>query len=396
MHTHDGMISDFIIIAIFLYWITYSVAVIIYLNYLTRKYLLPSERDVIVGDKSLKTHHQILEQFEHADEINVLILTGGGLRGLIPLHVLSYIEEKTGKKIGELFDFASGSSTGAISVSSLMVGDDNGGYKFSATEVRNNYYNHASRMFSSPWYHQFLTMFGLFAPRFLPDNKIKVLEEFFGDTTLGELKGNILIPVYNIDENNLQIVKNWNPPHGHSNDNYLTKDLINGASSPPMLFPPVAFRLKGRDHLFIDPAVILNNPILQVLLQMQILFPNKKLNMILIGNGGTEGIKYDYRSMFGFGLYGIYQYLFSAPALSSKLYIDFLEDYLRDASRFNDKISYFRINSIPENSMSPTNTGERNLQEIIKFADKMLDENKELIDKIIYTITKSRNYSHGD
>ena len=394
MHINGEIIQNFIIVTIFLCWITYSVAVIIYLNYLTRRYLLPAERDIVVGDKLLKTHSQILKQFEGNDEINVLILTGGGLRGLVPLYVLSYIEEKTGKKIGELFDFAAGSSTGAISVASLMIGDGNGGYKFSATEVRDNYYNHASRIFSSPWYHQFLTMFGLFAPRFLPDGKIKVLEEFFGDATLGELKGNILIPVYNIDENNLQLVKNWNPPHGNSNDNYLTRDLINGASSPPMLFPPVAFRLKGRNHLFIDPAVILNNPILQVLLQLQILFPNKKLNMVLIGNGGTGGAKYDYRSMFEFGLYGIYQYLFSAPALSSKLYIDFLEQYLQDASHFNDKISYFRVNNISENSMSPTNTGERNMQEIIKFADKMLNENKELIDKITHTITKNRNYNN--
>lgn len=393
MHTHAGIISNLLIIIFMLYWLIYSVAVIIYLNYLTRKYLLPIERDNIVGDKTLKCYKDLIEQFAHTDEINILILTGGGIRGLIPLQILSYIEKKTGRKVGELFDFVSGSSTGAISVSSLMVGDDKGGYKFSATDVRDNYYKNASRMFSSPWYHQFLTMFGLFAPRFLPDNKISVLDEYFGNSTLGELKGNLLIPVYNIDENKLQIIKNWNPPEGYSNDNYLTKDLINGASSPPMLFPPVAFRLKGHDHLFIDPAVILNNPILQVLLQMQILFPNKKLNVILVGNGGTAGTKYDYRSMFGFGLYGLYQYLFSAPALSSKLYIEFLEEYLKDASRFDDKISYFRINSIPENAMSPTNTGAKNMREIEKFAEKMLDENKVMIDKIIDIITPHRKYN---
>jgi hypothetical protein len=392
MHRHGGVIPDIVVILFLLYWISYSVAVIIYLNYLTRKYLIPTERETIVGDKNLKSHKQLLKQFENINEINILILTGGGVRGLIPLHILSYIEEKTGKKIGELFDFVSGTSTGAMSVSSFMVGDDSGGYKFSATEVRDNYYNQAKRIFSSPWYHQVLTMFGLFAPRFLPDNKIKVLDEYFGDSTIGELKGNVLIPVYNIDENNLQIVKNWNPPHGKSNDNYLTKDLINGASSPPMLFPPVAFRLKNRDHLFIDPAVILNNPILQVLLHVRILFPDKKLNMVLIGNGGMGGVKYDYRSMFGFGLYGIYQYLFSAPALSNRLYVDFMEEYLQDASRFDDKISYFRVNSVPDKSMSPTNTGTQNMNEIVKFAHKMLDENIDLLDKIIHTI--NRNCSH--
>ena len=123
---------------------------------------------------------------------------------------------------------------------------------------------------------------------------------------------------------------------------------------------------------------------------MRILFPNKKLNMVLIGNGDTEAIKYDYRSMFGFGLYGIYQYLFSAPALSSRLYIDFLEDYLRDTSRFDDQITYFRINSIPEKSLSPTNTSKQNINDIIKFANTMLEENKRLIDKIAKIISGNR------
>lgn len=390
MHRNQGVIPDILIIIFLLYWIIYSVSVIIYLNYLTRKYLLAEGREEIVGTKGLKSYQQLLEQFKDYAEINLLILTGGGVRGYIPLHILSYIEEKTGKKVGELFDFVSGTSTGAISVSSFMVGDENGGYKFSAKHVRDHYVEQANKMFSSPWYHQFLTMFGLFAPRFLPDNKINVLDEYFGNSTIGELKGNLLIPVYNIDQNNLQIVKNWNPPHGQSNDNYLVKDLINGASSPPMLFPPVAFSLKNAEHLFIDPAVLLNNPILHVLLHVRILFPEKKLNMVLIGNGGIGGVKYDYRSMFGFGLYGLYQYLFSAPALSSRLYTDFMEEYLRDTSKFDDKISYMRINSIPKKGMSPTDTGKKNMDEIKEFAEQMLFENIPVIEDVIATITKNR------
>ncbi len=389
MHKHHGILDLLIIIGL-LSFIIYSVSVIIYLNFLTRKYLLATERETIVGTKGLKSYQQLVEQFKDIPEINILILTGGGIRGLIPLHILCYIEEKTGKKIGELFDFVSGTSTGAISVSSLIVGNEQDEYKFSAKEVHDGYWAQAHRMFSSPWYHQFLTMFGLFAPRFLPDGKIGVLNEYFGDTTIGELKGNLLIPVYNIDQNSLQIVKNWNPPHGQSNDNYLAKDLINGASSPPMLFPPVAFKLKDTEHLFIDPAVLLNNPILHVLLHVRILFPEKKLNMILIGNGGTGGVKYDYRSMFGFGLYGLYQYLFSAPALSSKLYTDFMEDYLQDASKFDDKIAYYRINSIPQKSMSPTDTRKNNMDAIAAFAEVMLSESIEQLDKVIELITKGR------
>ncbi len=115
--------------------------------------------------------------------------------------------------------------------------------KKQAKEILNDYASNLKVIFSSPWYHQLLTLFGLFAPRFLPNGKMKVLEGYFDNLTLGELKGNLLVPVYNIATNDLQIVKSWSSIRGGSHDNYLVKDLINGASSPPMLFPQWLFLL---------------------------------------------------------------------------------------------------------------------------------------------------------
>jgi hypothetical protein len=348
-----------------------------------------SNRDEIIGDKTLKSYESLLEKYKDKSQINVLVLTGGGVRGIIPLHILAEIEGLTGKKTGELFDFVSGTSTGAISVASLAVGDDSGSYKFSAKDVVVDYFAHSRSMFTSPWYHQYLTFFGFLAPRFLPDNKLEILDQYFGNATIGELKGNILIPVYNIDQNSLQIIKNWSPPYGKSNENYLAKDLINGASNPPMIFPPIAFTIKNRDHLLIDPAVILNNPILHVLTYVRGLLPDKHINLVFIGNGGV-GFKYDYRSMFSFGLYGFYQYLFSAPSLSSKLYTDFMEDYLLDTERFDRNISYFPIVSTPSESMSPTSMKQSNLDRINKYAERLAEENRGKLIELSEVLVKSR------
>ena len=121
-----------------------------------------------------------------------------------------------------------------------------------------------------------------------------------------------------------------------------------------------------------------------------ILFPEKKLNIVLVGNGGLGGVKYDYRSMFGFGLYGLYQYLFSAPALSNRLYVDFIEEYLRDTEKFDRKISFFKITSIPEKSLSPTDIRQKNVDEIRLFGKKMLQDNLTTIDKAIDALSKNR------
>ena len=52
----------------------------------------------------------------------ILCLDGGGLKGLILIEVLIYIEKLTGKKIVELFDWIAGSSTGGIIALALVYG----------------------------------------------------------------------------------------------------------------------------------------------------------------------------------------------------------------------------------------------------------------------------------
>lgn len=381
---------DTIIVTWILTWIGYSITVLIYLNYLSNKYLTPINRDEIIGDKKLKSAEDLIRQYKDTDTLNILVLSGGGLRGLVPLSILSSLEHKTGKKTGEIFDFIAGSSTGAITAAGLCMGDAYGEYKFSAKEIFNEYEANSHKIFSSPWYHQWFTFFGLFAPRYLPDKKLQVLEYYSDNSTIGELKGNLLIPVYSIDKNNLQIVKNWSSSNGHSHDNYLTKDLVNGASSPPMIFPPIAFSFKGQKHLFIDPAVLLNNPLLHIFLNVRTLFPEKKLNIVLLGNGATASAKYSYRNMFSFGLYGFYQYLYSAPALSSKLYVEFMEDYLSESQKFDEKVAFYRIISDPVDQLSPTSVSKKNLQKIQLFAQKMLHENVHKVNELAETLTRHK------
>lgn len=386
-HRYYGLI---IIVSLACLWLIYSLIVFFYLRVLTRRYLTPINRDEMIIGKSLKTHDSLENLYKDKESLNILILSGGGLRGLVPLRVLEYLEEATGKKTGELFDFISGSSTGAISAAALVVADAKGEYKYSAKEIFSTYEEKSRRIFSSPWYHQFLTFFGLFAPRFLPDNKLAVLDEYFGDMTIGELKGNLLIPVYDMEQDRLQIIKNWSRLTGEANDNFLVKDLINGASNPPMLFPPIAFHQNWKNNLFIDPAVLLNNPILHVLLYVRGVFPDKQLNLVMVGNGSTSAssMSRDYKTMFSFGIYGLYQYLFNAPSLSNRLYIEFLEEYLIDAQRDGQNVTFFRINAEADEKLSPTNISKENMRRIHNFADKMVRQNLHKLNKLASVIAK--------
>ena len=53
----------------------------------------------------------------------LLFLDGGGMKGLAQIEILCQIEQKTGRKITELFDWIVGTSTGAIIALGLVYGE---------------------------------------------------------------------------------------------------------------------------------------------------------------------------------------------------------------------------------------------------------------------------------
>ena len=58
--------------------------------------------------------------------MRILAIDGGGIRGIIPALVLAEIEDRTGRRVADLFDLVAGTSTGGILAAALTRPGDEG------------------------------------------------------------------------------------------------------------------------------------------------------------------------------------------------------------------------------------------------------------------------------
>lgn len=370
---------------VFIILVCYIGLVYFYLKHITNKYLkVVIDLSTALDNRlKLKTNQMIREKYADNDVINILVLTGGGVRGIVPLQILNKLEEATGKKTGELFEFMAGTSTGAINCAILSVPDGDAGYKFSSQDISRDYVRNIRRMFSAPWYHHILTLFGIFGPRYLPEGKLEILEGYFADCTLADLQNNLIVPVYDLSENALRVIRNWEPSLDGNYTNYFLRDLIHGASNPPMLFSPRRFFVGGKTRVFIDPGVILNNPAEVALLNAWFMFPNKKIRIVLIGNGGNDAESYGHTHMAEFGAYGLFQYLLNSPIISSKFSTDLVQEYIYEARDYGLDVDFVYINSDGGHELSTVDTSSQNMEKINQYAARLMAENQEKIDYLI-------------
>lgn len=102
-----------------------------------RKILLSASHEELPGDSyALRLQQHDLHKFKETlqdsgiglyGEVKggsrILSLDGGGIRGLVELDILMQLEEATGRKVTDLFDWIIGTSTGGIIALALVYGE---------------------------------------------------------------------------------------------------------------------------------------------------------------------------------------------------------------------------------------------------------------------------------
>jgi uncharacterized protein len=80
-------------------------------------------------------------------QFKILSIDGGGIRGIIPCRILSFIEQQLGNNLSTYFDLMAGTSTGGIITLGLTKPNELGANAFTAKEMLELYTDHGGDIF---------------------------------------------------------------------------------------------------------------------------------------------------------------------------------------------------------------------------------------------------------
>ncbi|MEO2072996.1 MULTISPECIES: patatin-like phospholipase family protein [Zunongwangia] len=201
-------------------------------------------------------------------KVRILSIDGGGIRGILPGTILTYIEEqlrnKTGNpdaKIGEYFDFIAGTSTGGILSLVYLCPDEQGNFKYGAKEALDIYLDQGDEIFDVSLGKKLRSLGGISDEKYDEKELEEALSDFLEERTLKDVLKPCLITSYDIRNRKAHF---FTSADANSDIfNYKLKDVARATSAAPTYFEPAKIKsIYGTPHFLIDGGVFANNPAL--------------------------------------------------------------------------------------------------------------------------------------
>ncbi|MGV8941382.1 MAG: patatin-like phospholipase family protein [Lysobacter sp.] len=188
----------------------------------------------------------------------ILSIDGGGIRGLVSCLWLGGTEDVLAQsgKPGLLrhFDLLAGTSSGALIACGLGMG-------LSPTAIAELFRRHRHDIFPGMverlWSRAGrLFRDGVSAPRYDGKGLENVLQEVFGQTTLGQLQMPVMVTSYGTVSRDAVIFKSFKPEH----QDLLVWKVCRASTAAPTYFPAYPMMVEGKGCALIDGGVVANNP----------------------------------------------------------------------------------------------------------------------------------------
>lgn len=229
-------------------------------------------------------------------QVRILSIDGGGIRGIIPAMILSRLEERTGKRIAQMFDLIAGTSTGGILALALVKPNLQGQPEFPAERLVQLYEEKGKQIFSSSLWHKFQALGNLAEEKYPTEGIESVLGEYCGQARLSDALTNVLITAYEIEQRFPFLFKSHKAKVNPDYDFYM-RDAARATSAAPTYFEPIRITTKDPIEYFalVDGGVYANNPAMCAYVEAKTLFPQAEdVLVVSLGTGQlTRSLPYD-------------------------------------------------------------------------------------------------------
>lgn len=196
----------------------------------------------------------------------ILVINGGGVKGIIPATILHSMSSISGLPIPDdpntsqtdgLFDYIIGTSIGGILAAAYTATDSFGNLKFNSSYVQNLLKEETSNIFPDTiWKYQK----GFFAPIYSRDFLDDLLYQNFGDLTLSETFVPISMMSYSLDQDFPRIWSSFRASNDSIYD-YNVRDAAGATSAAPSYFPlKKTISPDGVEMVDIDGGIFANSP----------------------------------------------------------------------------------------------------------------------------------------
>jgi patatin-like phospholipase/acyl hydrolase len=254
-------------------------------------------------------------------KIKILSIDGGGIRGIIPGTILTYVEKALQRKtnnpnsrLADHFDLIASTSTGGILTCCYLIPNDQGQSKYTTDYALDIYLKQGPNIFKRDTWQRISSLWGVKRPKYSATAIESALKTYFGETKIFDLRRPCIITSYD-SANRRTLFFNQADHRTHPDRNYLVRDVARATSAAPTYFSPTTFEIdhtlyeKGpfKKPSLIDGGVFVNNPALSAYAEARTLdfstltspgnipFPSAKDMMVLSIGTGTVKQPYLYQ-----------------------------------------------------------------------------------------------------
>ncbi|MQL98545.1 hypothetical protein Taro_031255 [Colocasia esculenta] len=207
--------------------------------------------------------------------ITILSIDGGGIRGVIPVTILSFLESELQKLDGEearladYFDVIAGTCTGGLVAAMLAAPDEDNRPLFAARDIRSFFLEKSAKIFPQRcgWFAPIVKIFrALWGPKYDGKHLHSLVKEIFGATRMHQMLTNVVIPTFDIKSLHSTIFSSFQVQQRSPLDALLS-DVCIGTTAAPTYLPAHYFETEDSEgnvteFNLINGGVAANNPVL--------------------------------------------------------------------------------------------------------------------------------------